>query len=233
MRTGECAEGKIFDRISKTFLGLSAALLLSGLAAAQTPFRIDFARGTAPALDLLKELGAGPAPIPDIPQPQPERAPDPAPIAVPALPAGTNKNFVKPFNAGIVNAVRRLRAPGCAAFFGEGAEARFLNTSYRFVPMGAPAVDEHGSVKVTGAATFHAPDAVLINSQGPFLSPMMYVSGKNGFQVVDMGTNLRGADFSALLLLHELGHIVHKFGPDAADPELNLSNTRTVLKNCF
>jgi hypothetical protein len=90
-------------------------------------------------------------------------------------------------------------------------------------------------VTVVGAAT-HAdmtPARIFINSEGPFVSQSMVVTGKSGFQTIDMGTHLRGPDFGALLLLHELGHVVGKFGPDAHDGKLNRSYTDAVLKNCF
>jgi hypothetical protein len=181
----------------------------------------------------MEEIKTSPAAIPEVPELRGEDAQTAAPITVPALPPGTNKRFVKPFNNGFVNAVRRLREPKCAAFFGSGAELQFVSAGYRFTFMGAPVVNEQGNVQVVGAAAFHNPDWVFINSQGPFVTPRMFVPGKSGLQTVDMGTNLRGADFSALLLLHELGHLVGNFVPDAGDNALNTSNSKAVLKNCY
>ncbi|MCP9496801.1 MAG: hypothetical protein MSG64_20380 [Pyrinomonadaceae bacterium MAG19_C2-C3] len=54
-----------------------------------------------------------------------------------------------------------------------------------------------------------------------------------GFKTLDFGTGLRGADFGALLLLHELGHAVGIFGPDAGNQKLNKKYTDQVIKNCF
>lgn len=199
---------------------LGAALLLGGPAAAQ-----DFDRGT-PAPDvLLHELAARAAAMPDAP----------AAAVVPALPKGTKKEFEKPFRAAFLNALNRLRAPKCAAFYGDGAEAKFEGVEYRFTSLGKPRLNDQGLPTVVGAATYAdaSPIMVIVNSDGPFLSQSMYVPGKSGFQTIDMDTRLRGADFGALLLLHELGHVVGKFGPDAGNSQLNRSYTAQVQKNCF
>ncbi|MFI5349641.1 MAG: hypothetical protein ACHQ2Z_08865 [Elusimicrobiota bacterium] len=220
---------------------LAAALLLSGFAAAQT----DFDQGTTAPKALLQELTAKAAAMPGVAGTEPPLAPEEAPIAVPTLFKGTNKDYYKPFQEAFVNAVRRLRSPEmpeCAAFFqipGEkSGEERFEAAEYRFLAMGKPHLNDKGIVTVTGAAT-HAegpgPASVFINYEGPFMRQSMIVTGKSGFQTVNMGTNRYGADFGALLLLHELGHIVGKFGPDAGpnDGDLNRSYTDLVLKNCF
>ncbi|MFI5361413.1 MAG: hypothetical protein ACHQ49_05545 [Elusimicrobiota bacterium] len=200
-----------------------AALLWGGLAAAQGDF------GAPSPETILRDLATKAAAMADAPLKA-------APVIVPKLPAGTKKEFYKPFQAAFLNAINRLQAPKCAAFYGEGGETKFETSEYRFLPMGKPHLNDQGVVTVIGAAT-HAegkpPASVFINSEGPFVTQMMFVTGRSGFQKVDMGTNLRDADFGALLLLHELGHVVGKFGPDADDSELNRSYTDQVLKNCF
>lgn len=209
------------------FFGSLAPALLCGAASARAFPAIDFDMGASKA-GLFTAVREAPFPEPAL---SAVRAEEVA-IAIPVLPPGTKEEYVKSFNKGFVNAVRRLRAPKCSALFGSGAERRFVEVSYRFVPMGAPAVGDDGGVKVVGAATIEK-KAVFINNQGPFMSPVMLVPGKSGFQIVDMGTGLRGADFSGLLLLHELGHVMGLFGPDADDSALNRSNTQRVLDSCF
>jgi hypothetical protein len=144
---------------------------------------------------------------------------------------------VKAFNAAWLKAHDRLATkPNCLDFFGQTAIAAFSATLYSFQALGAPTVDQNGKVQVTGAATFRGedggPSTVFINTQGPFLNQTMFVPGK-GMTTLDFGTGLRGADFGALILLHELGHVVGKFGPDAKNPDLNRQYTQDVLKNCF
>lgn len=49
------------------------------------------------------------------------------------------------------------------------------------------------------------------------------------------GTGLDGSDLAALLLLHELGHQIGKWGSDAGagDKDKNLEHTMAVYKACF
>lgn len=214
--------------------GLGAALLLSGLAAAQTASSVDLDRTTPSPAAVLQELAASAASVPAPPANEPASAADA--VKVPSLPKGPLKEkYEKPFREAFLNASKRLKSPKCAAFYGEDGAAKFESAEYRFVPMGAPHLNAEGLPTVVGAATYadSTPASVMINSQGPFLTQSMIVSGKSGFQTVDMGTHLRGADFGALLLLHELGHVVGKFGPDAHDSDLNRSYTESVLKACF
>jgi hypothetical protein len=201
---------------------------LSGLAAAQAVSPADFDRGAPAPAAILKTLAADAAAMPQTP------AAAPAPV-VPPLPHGTNKRFQKPFQAAFLNALRRLQNPKCAAFYGEGGQAKFESVDYRFMSLGQPHLNDQGIVTVVGAATFAdaSPIMVIVNSDGPFMNQIMIVPGTSGFQTVDMGTHLRGADFGALLLLHELGHVVGKFGPDAGNSELNRSYTAQVQKHCF
>ena len=225
--------------IARLSAGFGAALFLGGLAAAQVASPVSFDRdGSAPEA-YLRNLAADAAAMPE-PAAAAASTPAPAPeVNVPKLPAGKNgkenEKYAKAFREAFLNASNRLRAPKCAAFYGDGAVAKFEGAEYRFVPMGAPTLNAEGLPRVVGAATYAetSPASVMINSQGPFMNQMMLVNGKSGFQKVDMGTNLRGADFGALLLLHELGHVVGKFGPDAHDSDLNRSYTESVLKNCF
>jgi hypothetical protein len=213
--------------------GLCAALFLTGPAAAQTFSPADFDRGAAAPEAIFQELGAKAAAMPGVAGKAPPSAS--AEAVVPVLPGATKKEFLKPFHDAFLNAIARLHAPKCAAFYGEGAEAKFEGVIYGFARLGGPHVNDEGNVTVVGAATYSqmSPVRVFINADGPFANQSMYVMGKSGFQTVDMGTNLRGADFAALLLLHELGHVVGKFGPDANDGKLNRSYTDAVLKNCF
>lgn|SRR5215469_3700238 len=110
-----------------------------------------------------------------------------------------------------------------------------LSTSYRILPMGAPSVQQDGTVSAIGASTVPGTTNVFINSQGPFFNPQMQVPGV-GPTTLDFGTGLRGSDFGALLLLHELGHETSSasgFKSDAGNSNLNRRQTQKVLDKCF
>jgi RHS repeat-associated protein len=152
---------------------------------------------------------------------------------IPTLPKGTPANEVKAFDNAFTNALKRLQGD-CLKLFGPGAVTNFEGANYSFQKLGVPTVDSNGKVTAVGAATTSGnPATVFINSQGTFLNPVMFVPGKSGLVTLDFGTGLRGADFGALLLLHELGHIQGIFGPDKDDTMLNRSFTDKVLKDCF
>jgi RHS repeat-associated protein len=152
----------------------------------------------------------------------------------PTLPKGTPAKYVNAFNSAFTNALQRLADPECAALFGEGPVQAFQSASYSFRKLGGPTVDGEENVSVTGAATFPGtPPSVFINTQGPFMTQVMFVPGKSGPQTLDMGTGLRGADFGGLLLLHELGHVTGKFGRDVGNAKLNRAYTQMVLDHCF
>ena len=129
---------------------------------------------------------------------------------------------------------KRLLKDECAKFFGgiEVAMTTINNTEYRFLRRGAPAVNPaNGVLGVMGAET-KGPNSVFINTQGPSISQNILVPGE-GVKSFGYGTGLRGTEFNTMLLLHELGHQVGIFGPDAKDPKLNAAYTKQVLKACF
>jgi hypothetical protein len=147
--------------------------------------------------------------------------------------------YKKQFNAALTEAEKRLIKEKCAKLFGKTAQdliAMLQNTEYRFLPLpsGGPKYDSAtDTTSVTGAQT-NSPTSVFINSKGPFLSNVMFVPGSPRNPVtLDFKSGLRGAQFGALLLLHELGHQIKLFGADAGDYSVNLAHTKQVLKECF
>lgn len=77
---------------------------------------------------------------------------------------------------------------------------------------------------------------VYLLRQGPFFNQQLMVQKPGGTSATaffDEGTGMRGKEFRALLLLHELGHVTGKFGPDSAVPGASAKNTQAVLRNCF
>jgi hypothetical protein len=209
-----------------------AHVSLSAPAAAMPPAIGDFDRGMPSPANMLERLKADAASMPS-PAALPAAGQEDA-LAAPALPLGTKKELIRPFHEAFAAAIRRLRAPKCAEFYGANAEQQFRAVEYRYEDLGRPTMNAEGSVKVVGAQTVRgAPAAVFINSHGPFLNQSMAVQGTDKWRTLDLGTGLRGAEFGALLLLHELGHVVGKFGPDAQDSKLNRSYSEQVIQHCF
>lgn len=149
-----------------------------------------------------------------------------------------NQKYVKDFLKALDEAKKRLQKDDCAKLFGKSSDelAKVLdNTEYRVLSLlsGGPKLDqETGKVSVTGAQT-NSVASVFINDKGPFFNNRMFVPGKSGLQTLDSGSRLHGAEFSALILLHELGHQMKIFGPDAGNDELNRKYTKRVQDECF
>ncbi|MFI5360398.1 MAG: hypothetical protein ACHQ49_00390 [Elusimicrobiota bacterium] len=198
--------------------------------AAQAAMAVDFDRATASSREILEGLRPSAASMADAPM-------TPAPAAsteFPALPSNTPPKQVKIFRDAFAKAIIKLQNPKCAAFYGAPGEGerRFRAVAYKYEPLGRPTFDESGNPMVVGAATIAGtPVQVFMNSEGPFVNQNVWAHGR--WTALDFETNLRGADFGGLLLLHELGHVVGKFGPDADDSKLNRSYTDAVIKNCY
>ena len=77
------------------------------------------------------------------------------------------------------------------------------------------------------AITLRQEGTILFNSEGPFANPRLSVYG------VRFNYGLGDEDLRALLLLHELGHLLGIFKSDAQDAIWNRDYTKTVLAACF
>lgn len=159
---------------------------------------------------------------------------NPVPITVRHM----NQKYVKDFLKALQEAEKRLQKADCAKLFGKSATDlvnMLENTEYRVLTLasGGPKYDPNtGEVSVVGAQT-NSPTSVFINDKGPFFNNQMFVPGKSGLQNLDLNSGLRGAQFGALLLLHEPGHQTEIFGSDAGNQKLNREYTRRVQKACF
>jgi RHS repeat-associated protein len=140
---------------------------------------------------------------------------------------------------GLTEMVNRLTTvPTCPIFLNHGNPVNALanvvstinDTTYFFAPMAKPTWES-----VLGAGTSQNNKLVVINENGPFVQQQQMIGVPGGVRLVtlDFGTGLKGADFKALVLLHELGHQTDIFGPDAANPALNHFYTRSILEMCF
>ncbi|MBI3427145.1 MAG: hypothetical protein HY011_29805 [Acidobacteria bacterium] len=159
---------------------------------------------------------------------------------VPTIRGTTDKGKIKDFNNAIAEATSRLNSDDCAKLFGgkDAALGALYGARYSYQDLSQATQDPNtGAVSAVGAATYRNtnPPAVYINNYGPFRNTSVLVRGSSGVKshTFDFGTGLRGAQFGALLLLHELGHLVGIFGSDAGDSKLNRGYTQQVQDACF
>ena len=162
------------------------------------------------------------------------------PQVTPEIRGTKDKDAIRDFGSAFGETVDRLDNPDCANLFGgkEAALKALFGATYSYRDLGAAKYDpETQAVSVIGAATESKtnPPSVYINSSGPFRNTSILVFTSSGAQhrTLDFETGLRGAQFGALLLLHELGHLTGVFKADAHDAKLNREYTQKVQDACF
>ena len=117
------------------------------------------------------------------------------------------------------------------------ALAALDNAQIQFGNLGAPKYNaDKDSVRVVNARTSET--TVTINLQGAFFHREFNYFDKNHqakTAILDFNTGYSGAKLRAVILLHELGHLVGKFGPDGGEgnEDKNLGYTKQVLDACF
>jgi hypothetical protein len=117
----------------------------------------------------------------------------------------------------------------CSLIFRPGAVEALKAAKYRFVRMGQPRLrlGPKPHYSVVNAATIREQNLILINSEGAFFRPRMTIDDAH----FNYGLNDR--DLRAFVLLHELGHLMGRFEPDADNPELSQRYSDLVLRSCF
>ena len=137
----------------------------------------------------------------------------------------------------IADAGERLKHQGCSDFFGPAAVQTLTSAQYVLSKLGAPRFVGNRAF-VTAARTVIEENIVLINLDGPFITPRLIVGGKryrfNGI-LTGEATPIVVSDsqFRAVILLHELGHLLGTFAPDTNNLKQNQANNRAVLGHCF
>jgi hypothetical protein len=153
--------------------------------------------------------------------------------AEPADRLSTAKRFL---DEAIVNAGKRLQRKECAAFLGPNAVEALNSTDYRVLSFGTPVLRE-GRLVVTAAETTPNHKMVLINLDGPFVSPRILIGGKyeyfTGLQPLNKSITLSDIQIRVLIVLHELGHVVGKFGPDTMSVDESQRHTDSVIEHCL
>jgi hypothetical protein len=171
--------------------------------------------------------------------PPPQNPPNPPPAPpVPPLPPNTPPGLVSDFNAAFQDSINRLNRTNCGTIFGGQAvaSAAMYNANYRFLHMGGPTRDSNGIWGVVGADTISSIQMVRLNLDGPFANlknPTLFAPGMPAPMRFNFGTGLSGVKLGAAILLHEAGHLVGKFLPDARSDALQKQYTGGVVKGCF
>jgi hypothetical protein len=129
-------------------------------------------------------------------------------------------------------ALIQLQKPRCAEIFGPSAPDALRTANFRFISLGKPQFDRTGRFFVVNAKTILSARMIVINLDGSFVNPKL-VSGPLGS---DFG--LTPVKYRALILLHELGHLVGVFKPDVgvADPTSNERSRQysaMIRSKCF
>jgi hypothetical protein len=127
----------------------------------------------------------------------------------------------------VSESLERLNRPACLKVFGPTAAAALMSANYRLINLGEPKLLPNGKLQVISAITMRQHRLIIINKDGPFMTPSLAVRG------LKFNRGLKDLEFRALLLLHELGHLINRFDADVDDPERNRLYTDLVLKNCF
>jgi RHS repeat-associated protein len=182
------------------------------------------------------ELEQGGQSLPGTPVPIPTAPP----VPVPTLPAGTPPDLTKAFEDSFREFVSRVVKPACGQVFGgtQVALNAMYNSYYAFIDLGGPKFED-GTWTLTGAFVSHNPSTttVFLNTRGPFSNlnnPTFIAPGMSSPGVFDLGTGFRGPKLGGVMLLHEAGHVVGKFGKDTGkDKWKNPKHTAEVLKGCF
>ena len=137
----------------------------------------------------------------------------------------------------IVDAGKRLQRPECAAFFGPAALPTLTSAEYRLTSLGPPRFVGNSAL-ITAARTLLEEKIVMINLDGPFVTPRLNYGGRRyRFNGILTGSQtpivVPDTEFRAVILLHELGHLLGSFAPDTNDLKQNQANNRAVLSHCF
>ena len=146
------------------------------------------------------------------------------------------KTAQKLLDDAIAESVKRLGKQQCAKLFGPEALDAVHRTDFRIVSFGPPVMRE-GRPVVSAAKTLPNHKMVLINLDGPFVNTQILIGGKlENFARVQPRTKsvaLSQEDIRVAIILHELGHVLGKFGPDTKNIDDSHAHTDSVIQHCF
>lgn len=134
----------------------------------------------------------------------------------------------------ITDAGERLERQNCSELLGVDAAEALKLTDFRILSLGAPRLKE-GRLTVVAARTSEDHRTIVINRDGPFVSRWVLVGGRMRYFSSREAAMKRLSDgeFRTLVVLHELGHVVGRFGPDAGSVDESQHHTDEVIQYCF
>jgi hypothetical protein len=186
----------------------------------------------------------------------PETEPARVPLAVVVAAAAAPLTVPTPLNSEFENerhadtyrdAYRILKEDNsCSRFFGGAVRATEVLNHFAEQLKPARMVNNMVAIQMSGAyvhvenprtgASYRLFEQVMVNSEGPFsMAPM--VNAEQRQLIGHFRLNTRPA--RALILLHELGHLVRRpdgrwlLPNDGDNPQLSVRNTRTVESHCW
>jgi hypothetical protein len=160
-------------------------------------------------------------------------------------PEGATADEIEKYRASITELIARiLSRPECAELFGGGENAVGVlsGTPISVANTGTAIINlQTQTAKVTSIETDLGNRTMTINRSGGFFTSGQYQAPHPfliGVSVTMQGNNwgLQGSSYGALLLGHELGHLIDVYGPnqnDRTDQVKNDMNTQKVYDACF
>ena len=132
----------------------------------------------------------------------------------------------------LLDASHRLNNPKCSAFFGPSGREALMSAKIQMAPIGPPlsrpgSTGRFQTTALVIAVTYREFQLILINRLGPFVEPGKPIGGRL------YNKHLTDDDFRAFVLLHELGHLIRKFGAEGTHLHANEEHTDQVFQNCW
>jgi hypothetical protein len=127
----------------------------------------------------------------------------------------------------VLEAEKRLEQPRCRRVFGDEAPQALLNANYRILPLGKPRLVGNGKFQLMNASTIRDVRLIIVNADGSFINPSLEANG------VRFNYGMRPVNLRAMIILHELGHLIGRFAHDADDPVRSKAYTDLIRKGCF
>jgi hypothetical protein len=127
----------------------------------------------------------------------------------------------------VVEAERRLEQPRCRRVLGDEATQALLTANYRVFSLGKPQQVANGKFQLSNATTIRELRLIVVNADGSFINPSLKAKG------VRFNYGMTPLNLRAMIILHELGHLIGRFAHDADDPVHSKAYTDLIRESCF
>ncbi|HEV7396127.1 MAG TPA: RHS repeat-associated core domain-containing protein [Pyrinomonadaceae bacterium] len=155
-----------------------------------------------------------------------------------ASPSGATPDEIDKYRAAMADLIGRIMTrPKCAELFGgiENALGTLGNTNFSVEDRGSPAMLPTGLY--TPPVAYTVDNSITINRSGPFFHPIQTINFMGIMMPATVNNwGLQGSGYGALVLGHELGHVVGIYGAndhDSGSQQVNDQNTQKVFDACF